>query len=79
MGPSGRAAPANIVVDRNAELVFQRTGAASNREKRAYYYGDVPSALDAMAPFPSPKKKDKGKGRATSTEMEMDMAMQEFN
>ncbi|KAH8698243.1 hypothetical protein GQ44DRAFT_832210 [Phaeosphaeriaceae sp. PMI808] len=42
LGPSGRAAPANVVVDALVEGNFARDGAANTREKRWYYYGNVP-------------------------------------
>jgi hypothetical protein len=71
MGPSGRACSANIVVDAAAELPFSHDGIARNCEKRGYYYGDVPSACDAAAPFLSPTKKGKGKARAVDSDEEM--------
>jgi hypothetical protein len=61
IGLSGRACPANIVIDAAAELPFSYDGTARNCEKRGYYYGDVPSARDAAALFLSPMKKGKGK------------------
>jgi hypothetical protein len=71
MGPSGRACPANIIVNAAAKLPFSYNGTARNCEKRSYYYGDVPSARDAAALFPSPTKKGKGKARAVDSDEEI--------
>jgi hypothetical protein len=61
MGPSGRARPANIIVNAAAKLPFSHNSTARNCEKRSYYYSDVPSARDAAVLFPSSTKKGKGK------------------
>lgn len=59
IGSSGRAAPANIVVDQSCENSFIKDGNASNRERRWYYYGaTVPDAKLVGSPFQlSPKKR----------------------
>jgi hypothetical protein len=59
IGSSGRAAPANIVVDQACEASFSKDGNASNRERRWYYYGaTVPDAKLVGSPFQlSPKKR----------------------
>jgi hypothetical protein len=38
IGSSGRAAPANIVVEQACKASFTKDGYASNRERRWYYY-----------------------------------------
>jgi hypothetical protein len=67
IGPSGRACPANIVVNAAAELPFSYNSTARNYKKRSYYYSDVPSARNAAAPFLSPIKKGKGKAQAVDS------------
>lgn len=59
IGSSGRAAPANIVVDQACEASFTKDGNASNRERRWYCYGaTVPDAKLVGSPFQlSPKKR----------------------
>jgi hypothetical protein len=59
IGSSGRAAPANVVVNQACEASFAKDGNASNRERRWYYYGaTVPNAKLVGSPFQlSPKKR----------------------
>jgi hypothetical protein len=61
IGLSGRACPANIIVNAAAELPFSYNSTARNCKKRSYYYSNVLSARDAAALFLSPIKKGKGK------------------
>jgi hypothetical protein len=59
IGSSGRAAPANIVVEQACEASFTKDGHALNRERCWYYYGaTVPDAKLVGLPFQlSPKKR----------------------
>ena len=65
LGTVGLKRDNNVVVDADLEVMFSKSGACKNREKRWYYYGTDVYSDEQLASRPVPGLASPRKRRAT--------------